>query len=66
MCDPKYTKHLPMLSYFEPPAEKMNPVTKKPNMAKEHKYEGEASPKGLGAFAKKIMPAYREVIKSEK
>jgi len=27
MCNPEYTKHLPMLSFFEPPVNKINPIT---------------------------------------
>eukprot|EP00825_Cyclidium_porcatum_P040439 TRINITY_DN5111_c0_g2_i5.p1 TRINITY_DN5111_c0_g2~~TRINITY_DN5111_c0_g2_i5.p1 ORF type:complete len:672 (-),score=172.46 TRINITY_DN5111_c0_g2_i5:332-2347(-) len=65
MCNPKYENQLPMVSFFEPPLVKINPYTKQPNPAKDHKYEGRASLKDFESFAKKYIPVYRTAIKTE-
>jgi thioredoxin-like negative regulator of GroEL len=61
-CDPSLDGALPHIMVLEPPTTKINPYTKQPMQPVEHRFEGSVSPKSLGDFAKKWMPAWRKKL----
>lgn len=65
MCDPKHADRLPIISFMEPPQVKINPVTKQPNTAQDHVYQGEGSLREFEKFAKRYLPVYRTKIQDE-
>ncbi|CAK63922.1 unnamed protein product (macronuclear) [Paramecium tetraurelia] len=55
-CSEDMLEQLPQISFFEPPQFKINPYTKEPMIATEHRFQGEASPQSLGTFGHKFIP----------
>ncbi|CAD8121612.1 unnamed protein product [Paramecium sonneborni] len=55
-CSEDMLDQLPQISFFEPPELKINPYTKEPMIATEHRFQGEASPQSLGTYGHKFIP----------
>ncbi|CAD8111869.1 unnamed protein product [Paramecium sonneborni] len=55
-CSPDVIQHLPQITFFEPPSQKINPYTKEKMIATEHRFQGEANPQSLGQYGYKFIP----------
>jgi len=64
ICNPKFTKDLPVLLFYEPPYPRVDPETKKPLMAKEHLFQGALNVETMDEFLKKVIPCFRILINS--
>ena len=65
ICNPKNIKELPQLVFYAPPVNRINPETGNPTQPKEYVYTGEVSVKAIAKFAKDILPAFRETLKTK-
>ena len=64
VCEEEFKGSLPQILFLEPPAQAINPYTKKPMQPSEHRYQGEGSPNAIAAFAKKHMPSFSKKLLS--
>jgi protein disulfide-isomerase A6 len=65
VCKAENLEYLPAIIFFEPPATRINPYTKKLMSPIEHQYQGDGTAASLFAFGRKHMPAFRKVIESK-